>query len=253
MSNNFTLSICHYPTECMLVDDDELFIEPLQLLIRTQVPCDAFVDPRSALAKINDTYKKPALLSCLNYSGANPPDLDAITTALSTLAQNRPRPQSELSVVVSDHIMPPMLGLNLCAGIHNRFIQKVLLTGSDDELIDQALQSGLIHTRARKSDPNFPGSLFTYVKAAQRAYFLELTSFLITDELLDQHPELRFLQDARIASYVQQLYQERNLIAHFLIDSRTLQLQDQHGDAGKLTIKSKDESNADSHLVAYID
>ncbi len=143
------LPCCLFPTTFVIVDDDETFLNSLELsLCVAGITVQAFVEPKNALAFINsqqtldldDYYTTRVDISDNHSVYDTQADLSAILKQLHNTERTK-----RLSVVISDYHMPQINGLQLCTEIKSPSLKKVLLTSvASDYMAVSAFNDGTI-------------------------------------------------------------------------------------------------------------
>ena len=152
---NITLSPYFHPTTVCFVDDNESFLNSLDLELPTDWAYRTFVDPVEALAFLNETPPRvPLAERCFSADEGNHSvihvDLNLIEQEINYCERFR-----RISVVIVDYSMPSINGLDFCAQLIDPHIRKVMLTGvADEKIAVQAFNAGLIHRFIPKNHPH---------------------------------------------------------------------------------------------------
>ena len=176
---------CFFPTTVVLVDDNADFLESLTETIESAgLFCKAFTDPKQALEYINEVSR----INKLDYSDLirdgeeNTSDWTSILFNISGLhreiySSNR---FMRISAVISDYMMPlQMSGVELCSNIHDKGIQRILLTGvADNTKGVEAFNEGYITRFVKKGTPSFESDFLQNLEKSIFQYFKYYTNFV---------------------------------------------------------------------------
>lgn len=142
-----------YPTTWMFLDDQEHFLNAIELALPSDQPCRFWTNPNACLAYLNNTENRGLSLEAEYINLSNEDilvrfELDQIAALPTNLSRF-----SEISVLVADYSMPGMTGLELFNELADQNIKKILLTGvADEKLAVAAFNEGLIDRFVLKSD-----------------------------------------------------------------------------------------------------
>lgn len=214
----FALPPYYHPTTICFVDDNQAFLNSLELEMPDDWPCRNFVEPERALEFLQ---QQPALAPLVDRCFSLESRTDAepvIQLKLSMVEQeiNHLARFERVSVAVIDYAMPLMNGLELSAAIDDPYLQKAMLTGvADEQIAVAAFNDGLIHRFAAKHKLSSAKEIIAFVHSLQRVFFDQHTARLQDNLALD--PPL-FLLDPVIATEVERLMQNRALIEYYLVN-----------------------------------
>jgi len=168
-----------YPCTWIFVDDQERFLNAVEMLIPEEQPYLLWDNPLRCLEYLQSPSH--VVESPLMGRGERSEEdlivrfeLDRIAAQIS----NRMR-FSETSVVVSDFAMPGIDGIEFLAEIQDSSVKKILLTGvADEKLAVRAFNSGIIDRFILKSDPDAISKVVTYSRELEKQRFNEIQSSL---------------------------------------------------------------------------
>lgn len=155
MKDSFPLF--YFPPTICWIDDDQLFLDSINIKFNKKYPCQLFNNPKQALDFFM-LYESPLAKITFKYDfietdlyGVNnhfPVDIKIQNiTNLSAL----PNKFQEIAVVVVDYNMPGINGIEICKQLESLPIKKILLTGDAtyEQAVD-AFNSGVIDKFIKK-------------------------------------------------------------------------------------------------------
>ncbi len=213
----FTLSPYYHPTTIVLVDDNQMFIDSLDLDMNENYGYVTFTQPRAALTYLNQPPKLAPLVDrcfSLDYKNINGPtihlDLSVLEQEVTQIERFRRN-----AVLIVDYAMPLMDGLELCANLTDPYLMKAMLTGvADEKVAVQAFNAGLIHRFVPKHNLTAVEDISRFVIELQQAYFNQHTARLRTNLAIDPPA---FLTDQAVADFVHQLMRREHLVEYYLV------------------------------------
>ena len=214
----------YHPTSVLLVDDNEAFLRSLMLVLQDGFECFAFRDAAGAMA-----FLRSEAASLANLAPELPDDEDALmehirdpvqrklhlkVSRLPRLFADRTR-FSRPSIVVADHAMPGLSGLDMLETLRGLPQRKVLLSGTvDEDRARAALASGLIDAYQPKQQPGLHDSLIARLKALQFDYFGEVTRPF---EPALAGADTRFLQDGAFVQAFARFAAAHGIVEHCVL------------------------------------
>ncbi|HEY5644624.1 MAG TPA: hypothetical protein VIS76_01660 [Pseudomonadales bacterium] len=214
---DISLTPYFHPTTICFVDDNESFLDSLDLELPGGWACRTFSDPEAALSYLNEPTALPPLMDrCFSLQREAGDalirlDLGLIEQEISHVDRFRRN-----SVLVVDYAMPSLDGLELCAGLTDPHIRRAMLTGvADEKLAVEAFNAGLIHRFIPKHGPDPIRTIHRFVNELLRDYFNQYTARLKNTLAIDPPP---FLVDPLAAAHVQSLIAEHALVEYYLVD-----------------------------------
>ncbi|MFK7912786.1 MAG: hypothetical protein AB8B93_02630 [Pseudomonadales bacterium] len=214
----FALSPYYHPTTVCFVDDNQSFLNSLELEMPEEWSYRGFVEPGLALQFLQQPPKLAPLVDRCFAFEKHDHEGPIIHLKLGTIEQeiNHIARFERVSVAVIDYAMPLMSGLELCAAIDDRYMQKAMLTGvADEQVAVAAFNDGLIDRFAAKHKLSSAQEILAFVGHLQQVFFNQYTTRL-RDTLAMDPPQ--FLLDEAIAIRVRQLMRDRSLIEYYLVD-----------------------------------
>lgn len=213
--DRFALGYSH-PSSMILVDDHANFLKDMEMNVPKDVLSKSFEDPREALNWINDFggVERNLVHRAISYHGPSG-DGVLLNCDIGMLEDGIMDPQRfELpTVVITDFDMPGMDGLELCAGINDQQVKKILLTGAADENTGlDAFNSGLIDGFVMKGREGAADMVFELAMTLQSKYF--------TDQ---QNPFLGgsgaitgLFDDASAIGRIQEILDDAGYVEHYM-------------------------------------
>ncbi len=178
-----TKPLCfYYLTQVVIVDDNKTFLENLPDNLNDALKYHLFCSPKEALAYLEK--QKSALLKPEDFSGtaddlATGESLNINLPKIRTLSENKRRFDAPLVVIV-DHDMPGMSGIEFCQKLKKHPIKKIMLTGAaDHKLAVQAFNEGIIDQFIAKNEPKIFEIIDQAVENLQQQYFAEISEPII--------------------------------------------------------------------------
>jgi CheY-like chemotaxis protein len=212
------LSPYFHPTTISFLDDNEGFLESLDLELPGTWACRTFTDPLVALEFLERPVAFPPLMDrCFTMDRQDRSqalihlDLALIEREISHVDRFHRN-----SVVVVDYAMPSMNGLQFCAALTDPHIRKAMLTGvADEKLAVEAFNAGLIHRFIPKQTMDPIEIVYDFVTELLHEYFNQYTARLMTTLAIDPPG---FLLDTEVAGFVEQLMATEGLVEYYLVD-----------------------------------
>ncbi len=216
-TSQLTLSPYYHPTTLCIVDDNQSFLDSLELELPGDWACRTFSDPEEALEYLNQPIPlEPLMDRCFSLQrNANETvihlDLSLIEQEISHVDRFRRN-----SVLVVDYAMPSLNGLKFCEVLEDTHIRRAMLTGvADEKLAVEAFNAGIIHRFIPKQKDDPIQVTHDFVVELVQEYFnqhiVRLKSMLAIDPPA-------FLTDPVVAHWVHGLMAENNLVEYYLLD-----------------------------------
>lgn len=211
------LSPYFHPTTICFVDDNESFLQSLDLELPGNWACRTFTDPERALAYLQEPIPLPPLMDrCFSLQRQAGDtiihlDISLIEQEISHVDRFRRN-----AVLVVDYAMPSLDGLTFCQALDDPYIRRAMLTGvADEKLAVEAFNAGLIHRFIPKQCAEPIKTVHRFVTELLHEYFNQYTARLKSTLAIDPPP---FLVDDRIAAYVHALMADHSLVEYYLVD-----------------------------------
>ncbi len=209
-----------HPTTVVFVDDNDLFLQALDVRMPGDMAYNCFHNPRRALEHINHKlelrpipdrcFMKPSR-SMHRRDSVIHLDLGLIEQEITNMQRFR-----RISVVIADFAMPAMNGLSLLTSISDPWTKTVLMSGAGDEkLALEAFNEGVIDRYIPKNRQTTLDMVVDYTQELQREYFLDQQR-AIQESLSLNPPEL--LEEPAVSQYFAALSKEHRFVEHYLVD-----------------------------------
>lgn len=213
------VSSCFFPTTVVFVDDERGMLDSMPDIYN--VNAVKFTDPNEALAYINDNSKLNQLdFSSFTANGEeNTSDKRSIIFDICGLSREIYNPDRfvRISAVVADYEMKSTInGIEMCAGIHNKNIQKILLTGyADESMAIAAFNENLINRFLKKGYEGLYEDLTKGINRAIYKYFNSYTEDLI--KILNFSHKCH-LKDPVFANFFHDICDTKNYVEYYMLD-----------------------------------
>lgn len=166
---------CIYmPTQVVMVDDNQSFLENVRLSIHDYQEVISYCDPISALNKLT-TYK-PILNSSNIFNNISYDELDdknIVSVDYKNLASLL-NFKHEISLLIVDYSMPEINGIDFFNKLKTLPVKKIMLTGeADNNIAVEAFNEGLIDHFIIKGIENGIDNLNYYVNKCKQHYFID--------------------------------------------------------------------------------
>ena len=248
-----TLLPLYHPTTCLVIDDDQLFLDSFGYNYADVALCATEQRPEQAIQRLLKDTERTGLTTeeadCapLEEGEAGDPLIRLPASRIAAMARD-PARFSRVSVVVVDFAMPSMTGVELLRKIKHLPVKKVLLTGkTGDSTAVAAFNEGLINLFLVKQDPDLPDKLRRIIPELQYSYFKDVTAPL---EPIAQLEDTAFLDDPGIASWYHQFAERIRAVEHYLLSSPPgLMLVDEAGQVTIAWINNQDRMRAQLQIA----
>lgn len=244
------------PTTVMLVDDNEGFLKStIPLLSKDKAIYRTFTDPTKVYEYLMENYQGNDLMQQCVDQETDPNrghrNVD-ITLAPIREAIYDPKRFEHVSVLVVDHDMPEMNGLDLCRQLSDFPIKKILLTGvASDQQAIAAFNEGVIDAFITKSSEGMEQILNDKIQELSHKQLEEETSIVI-ENLTYPRPgyEPSCLGDPAFVSMFGEIVHENKICEYYLSEENgSYMFFDELGKPSWLVIKDKDEMESDFYLA----
>ncbi|MBS0359661.1 MAG: hypothetical protein JSS53_10350, partial [Proteobacteria bacterium] len=234
---------CSHPLTVILVDDNLTALESTELVLEEHFPCKKFSDPIKALEYLNNEYReKPYTERAFEITGGSEPSSqDRKQTLFFERIHHevyRPERFRESNVVIMDHAMPIMKGMECAALIKNRRLLIIMLTGEASmETGLEGLNEKIITRYIRKDQEDFQSILIPWIYQGVYDYF-SFHSLPIINALTKNSA----ITDEAYINLVNQIKSENGIIEHYLTDTAgSLVMFDRDAVPSWLAIISEDQ------------
>lgn len=241
---------CYFPTTLVFVDDNQRFLNSIQLKFSNEFKIRAFINPSQAVNFLKNEYNFDPISQRIIQSPdwVEEPGQQKINISfISQEIYNNSR-FNQIAVLVIDYAMPAMTGIDICRQLPKSPIRKILLTGDSDEKVTiTAFNEKIIDQSIGKDQPDLVGHLEKSIEKLQLEYF-QLLSKNIIDSLGEN-----CLEDPIFITFFNNLLKEKNIVEYYLLDiSGSFLLLTADGKPYWLAVKREqdmilDSETADSH------
>ena len=218
------LPLFYYPGTWVYVDDDKNLLKCIEIVLKQHANIKTFSSPKICLNFLNRYHascvEKKYFNRCdqdesfgiLRYS---PVDFDI--TSIVRLSEETER-HDEVTVIVIDYHMPEMNGFLLSQSITKSPVQKILLTGTDDDSnVITGFNHSYIHRYIQKGDQDMEEKLTDYLYELTLQHFQTLTAPLLA-HLEAENPIA--LSDPVFVEFFKRWCRQNNIREYYLIDKQ---------------------------------
>lgn len=243
---------CFYPTTICVLDDDEQYLEALEVSLATKGQSHLFrffSNPQKALDYLNQKHAESNLVrKWVEALDADLPDNHLIKINFKDVAKELidSKRFQEVSVVVVDYDMPSMDGIEFCKKLKNPYLQKIMATGAADEgLAVLAFNSKLIDAFVGKHEAQFWEKVEANIQRLQNLYFEKLTYTLYLSLKLKTKTSY-VLEDPVFVTFFKQVLADYHIQEYYQLESNgSFIFFDDKGNHYALFVYNKDKIKAD--------
>ncbi len=246
---------CFYPTQTILLDDDQRFLETMNIGLGHNHVLKLFQNPQELVDYLFSKADNPFTKRCINRPEEMEIDHRIIDVDIQAIAQEMYNPKRflETTVIVIDYAMPSMHGLDVCKALRHLPVKKILLTGeANDKIAIDAFNRGLIDKFIRKGGPTAP--VASDILELQLKYFTDLSTVVI--DSLTKNPEYppSCLNDPIFVSFFNSFYQQYKFTEFYLLDaSGSFIFFDEFANPTFLIVKDEEAMQANFELAELSD
>ena len=215
------INICNFPTQVVAVDDNESFLQSLELVIdRNNNTYNSFSNPFEAIKYLEQVLNDLNFLKDAISINIDEYDLLSVDLNINNLYKEIYSAErfSRVSLLITDFDMPGLTGLDLCQKLNNCYIYRILLTGiADESTAINAFNNGLIEQFMRKS-LSIVDSLENLITKSQEEYF-NYISKNYSDLFNSNNKSLDILKNHTFIDLFNRIIKEENITEHYLLDS----------------------------------
>lgn len=209
----------YYPTTVVILDDNQAFLENIIPNLNKNSAYELFDSPYKSLQFLEK--KKPDLPTFEDFLGLTENFLTGTPIYVNLHKIHKKLYDSKRfeipSVIIVDHEMPGMNGIEVCKNLKNYPIKKIMLTGvADDKVAVQAFNEGIIHKFILKDDKNVFVEIDRAVKELQQEYFIEISDYIIKNI---KNTSDSFLEDRAIHNFLLNFLTENKICEFYLTDN----------------------------------
>jgi CheY-like chemotaxis protein len=232
----------YYPTTVIIVDDNQTFLDNLPSNLSDRSLYTLFDTPLEALKFLQEHQNNLP----------TPEDFYELTDDFSTgipLHVNIPKIHARLydtkrfntpTVLIVDHDMPGMNGIEFCRKLRDYPIKKIMLTGvADDKLAIQAFNDGIINKFILKDDPAVFEAIDKAIHDLQHDYFASLSELIIKNITTST---FSLLQDKIFQNFFSNFLEKNKISEFYLTDTiGSFLLLNKQGNVIRLAVQSDEQ------------
>lgn len=219
-----TLPLFKFPTTIIWIDDDDVFLKATKFVIPSinrQKQFNHPLDFKNYLKSYKSPLSKIAFLQAErdneNYNSLKHVPIDFDVDSIAHLYSYKER-LNEISLIICDHEMPAISGLDLCYQLQDFSFKKILLTGEvENQEAIHAFNHGIIDRFIRKDNPELLSEVRSYIELLEQEYFCEVTSPLLVHLKADGD---NALTDPVFIAFFDKWCKENRITEYYLIDKR---------------------------------
>ncbi|EKD92366.1 MAG: hypothetical protein ACD_29C00043G0003 [uncultured bacterium] len=222
MNDRSTLPVFYFNPCIFFIDDDLTLLQALELRFSKSYSCAIFDTPELFLNFFENYHSPLSKIKFLQSNTASedydlryslPINFDI--SKISNLEKNKNR-FSEAAVLIIDHHMPQISGLEICNKLKNYPIKKILLTGlaNNSEVIN-AFNAGAIDRYIDKGQPDLFAKLNCHIAELSYDYFYDLSKPMLKNLESDK---IIVLQDPVFIAYFNQYCEQNDITEFYLIN-----------------------------------
>lgn len=252
MTQNILNKICfYYPIKVIFLDDNKEFLDALVLGLDNKINMYTDTNPLNVI-KMIDNQKEFSIQEVTNLPKNLNLDLAGdclIGFDISKLTNilYDPTRFDNIALIVIDHEMPEMNGIEFCNKLKEDKILKVMLTAAaDKDTAINAFNNGLINKFLLKTSKDLYSELSRVIKDLTFQYFK-----ILSNNIIDSSASLsKIFKNHIYQKLFNKTLEESNAIEYYLVDSSgSILFLDDLGKPTWLVIKSNDEINEQIDLL----
>ncbi|MGA1370131.1 MAG: hypothetical protein ACO3Z6_00875 [Pseudomonadales bacterium] len=217
----FRLAPYFHPTTFCFVDDNERFLDSLQLELPESMALRVFTQPEEALEFVNRPHGAAPIAEralALDRTGNSTAALHLDLSLIEAELANAERFE-RISVALVDYAMPSMNAVEFFDRMTDPYTRRAMLTGvADERLAVDLFNEGRLHHFLQKQRAQDIDTLVGYMFDMEHEFFKQ--SLVRLQLALDLQTSNLF-SDPVLAAHVQQLMKEEGLVEYYYVDDPT--------------------------------
>lgn len=253
-----SLPLVFYPNKLIWVDDDELFLQAITKRFENTYKIKTFASSEVCLEFFQNYHSALSAHSFLrgyvnheDYDLIDHLPMDINLGQISDLLNNAQRFE-DVSVMIIDHHLPKLTGIEICYELRHLPIKKILLTGdSNHNQVINAFNEGIIDCFVQKDNLMLVQDLMTHISRLQTSYFVNMTKPLLF--YLETEYKLA-LSDPAFIAFFYKWCQLNQVSEYYIMDKNgTILTIDKNGKAKYFVIHTEQTLDAFVQLYAEDD
>lgn len=215
------IACCKFPTTLLVLDDDQDFLDNIQLAFYGKYKCICVSDPIEAQDILNKNRDWTHRLLEKSISQEHPdddPSAISVRLEVSSLKDqvNTLDRLNHISVVIVDFDMPKKNGLEFIRELNDPQLKVIMLTGkATQDTVIKAFNNEEIHRYVSKGDPDYLNIIGKYVTELETEFFFEFSKFIL-DSLREKKHTI--FENKAFVQLFNKTIQENNIIEYYLLD-----------------------------------
>lgn len=238
------IPIFYYPLKVVFVDDNYGLLSLFQRSFAEKFIIETFLAPFDALKYLKNNYVKmyDPLVGITNFIENDDATHVGVNIKNIIKIANASERFNAVGILVTDHDMPGMNGLELCQILTANPMKKILLTGQSlEKSAIESLNNNIINCYIEKSSLNVIDDIERYIRTFMFRYFLDLTQSILGSATQNQLAILKDLSFVRIFKEILSKYQ---ISEYYLLDARgSFLLIDVNNERYVLNVHNNDSLN----------
>lgn len=210
------IPLCFYPFRKMILDDDNNFLDSFLLKFHDR-KFISYNSPEVALDFLQNSYIPKLKKNDLVMSELSIPDTSTRHPIQINIDQFKKFSScnnfDDINVLLIDHHMPKMLGIEFLREIQHLPIKKILITGENDyKIAVDAFNDGLLDAYLKKNDPDFNQKILQLIADLEWQYFNELCQVVVAVT------NFNFLRNINVVKIFKQFIAENHISQFYMIN-----------------------------------
>ena len=220
-----SIPYCYYPTTLVLIDDDENFLDSLQISLAG--PNQGFSNPKTALKFLLSSATFSSLnKSCLTDESSSDQDTSTFSVDITSVYEEiyDPTRFNEISVIVVDYQMPGMNGIEFCKAARKALPKNnfkiIMLTGeASHELAINAFNDSIIDHFIQKGTLDLYNTLTTAIADLKFENFQDVSGYVANSFINSNHALSSFLYTEIFATFFKDILKKYRISEYYILSN----------------------------------
>lgn len=249
-------SCLYHPLTVVFLDDNEGFLDAMQLSQSRDQLTLAFTQPHDAASAINSEEENiigniSNIYCDIDTDNPNKKTIDIDIGSIRSSIYDETR-FKHIGVLVVDYKMPEITGTEFCRSIKDRHIYKVMLTA--EAALDTAIEAfneGVINKFILKTNDDLQSYLSCVIGELEEKYFHDISKPILSN--LDENLGEMLNSDVFIELF-NNVFHESNAVEYYLLDtSGSYLFLDENGSPTWLIVRSDKDFNGHLEILSGLD